>query len=136
MKILFIATSFLLLNKMAVCQTTVIDHRSGRDTARTTTVIDHRISRDMSSSLVRPAFEEMPVYRIQIRITTAANNGTDDAVWVELIETAHKFYLAKVDNFNPGSVLTYDVIDADIKKVKDIRYIKFGVKGDDGPCFR
>lgn len=136
MKILFIATSFLLLNKMAVCQPTVIDHRGDKDSAKTTTVVDHRITRDMSQSLVRPAFEEMPVYRIQIRITTAANNGTDDAVWVELNETAHKFYLAKVDNFNPGSVLTYDIIDADIKKLKDIRYIKFGVKGDDGPCFR
>jgi hypothetical protein len=137
MKNYFSILFFLLLVQVMSAQpTTVIDHRGGKDTAKKTTVIDHRITRDMSSSLVRPAFEEMAVYRIQLRITTSANNGTDDAVWVELNETGHKFYLAKVDNFNPGSVLTYDVIDADIKKLKDIRYIKFGVKGDDGPCFR
>lgn len=130
-------TLFLILSNHLLAQTiTVIDHRGDKDSSKPTTVIDHRTPRDMSASLVRPAFEEMPVYRIQLRITTSGNNGTDDAVWVELNETAHKFYLAKVDNFKPGSILTYDVIDADIKKLKDIRYIKFGVKGDDGPCFR
>jgi hypothetical protein len=137
MKNNFSTLFFFLFVQIISAQTTkVVDHRGGKDTVKPITVIDHRIPRDMSSSLIRPNFEEMPVYRIQLRITTSANNGTDDAVWVELNEAAHKFYLAKMDNFNPGSVLTYDVIDADIKKLKDIRYIKFGVKGDDGPCFR
>ncbi len=55
---------------------------------------------------------------------------------MELNEEEHRFYLAKgIDNFQPGKTVTYDIIDADIKKLKDIRYIKFGVKGNDGPCF-
>lgn len=119
------------------CQTvTVADHRNNKDSIKSTTVFDHRITRDMSPSLVRPAFEEMPVYRIQLRITTSANNGTDDAVWVELNDDGHRFYLAKgIDNFHPGKTVTYDVVDAGIKKLKNIRFIKFGVKGNDSPCF-
>jgi hypothetical protein len=81
----------------------------------------------MSTSLFHRAFEEMTVYRMQLRTATSANKGTHDAVWTELNETAHKFY--------QGSVLNYDVIDADIKKLMEIRYIKFRAKRDDGPCF-
>jgi hypothetical protein len=118
--------------------TTVVDHRGKQDTVKkNSTIVDHRIRRDMSPGLTKPEFEKMPVYRIQLRITTTANNGTDDVVWVELNEDAHRFYLAKgIDNFKPGSMVTYDVIDADIKNLEDIRFIKFGVKGDDGPCFK
>ena len=127
---------FVSANYCCAQTVTVIDHRNGKDSVKPPTVVDHRITRDISSSLTRPIFEEMPVYRIQLRITTSANNGTDDAVWVELNEEGHRFYLAKgIDNFQPGKTVTYDVVDAEIKKLKDIRYIKFGVKGDDGPCF-
>lgn len=130
---------FVFFHCVTVCMAqtvTVVDHRGGRDTAQKITVADHRITRDMSAALVRPALEEMPVFRIQLRITTSANNGTDDAVWVELNEDEHRFYLARgIDNFQPGETVTYDVIDADIKKLKHIHYIKFGVKGNDGPCF-
>ena len=138
MKISYLIFAVLLFIKVGTAQTiTVIDHRGKKDSLNgNVTVVDHRITRDMSTLLVRPAFEEMPVYRIQLRITTSANNGTDDAVWVELNEEEHRFYLAKgIDNFQPGKTVTYDIIDADIKKLKDIRYIKFGVKGNDGPCF-
>lgn len=129
---LITASNFLIAQT-----TTVVDHRGEKDSLKgNVTVVDHRIGRDMSNKLVKPAFEEMPVYRIQLRITTSANNGTDDAVWVELNQKEHRFYLAKgIDNFQPGKTVTYDVIDADIKKLKDIRYIKFGMKGNDGPCF-
>ncbi len=138
MRILIIACSLLLFNKISTAQTvTVIDHRGGKDSVKPTTVTDHRIVRDMSPGLVKPVFEEMPVYRIQLRITTSDNNGTDDAVWVELNEKEHRFYLAKgIDNFQPRKTVTYDVVDADIKKLKDIRFLKFGVKGEDGPCFK
>jgi len=124
-------------NRIDAQTLTVIDHRGGKDSLKPTTVIDHRIVRDMSPGLVKPVFEEMPVYRIQLRITTSDNNGTDDAVWVELNEDGHRFYLAKgIDNFEPRKTVTYDVVDADIKKLKDIRFLKFGVKGEDGPCFK
>lgn len=138
MKIIIIACSLLLFIKISTAQTiTVIDHRGGKDSVKPTTVTDHRIVRDMSPGLVKPVFEEMQVYRIQLRITTSDNNGTDDAVWVELNENEHRFYLAKgIDNFQPRKTVTYDVVDADIKKLKDIRFLKFGVKGEDGPCFK
>jgi hypothetical protein len=118
--------------------TTVVDHRGKQDTVKdNVTVIDHRVRRDMSPDLTKPAFEKMPIFRIQLRITTTVNNGTDDAVWVELNEDAHRFYLVKgIDNFKPGSMVTYDIIDADIKNLEDIRFIKFGVVGEDGPCFK
>ncbi|HRG81012.1 MAG TPA: hypothetical protein PLO99_00790 [Chitinophagaceae bacterium] len=136
-KIFITAFLFQMLTSAFAQTTTVTDHRNRNDTSGgNITVTDHRILRDMSSSLAKPAFENMPVYRIQLRITTSANNGTDDPVWVSLNEDEHRFYLAKgIDNFKPGSKVTYDVIDADIKILADIRYIKFGVKGDDGPCF-
>ena len=65
-------------NRIDAQTVTVIDHRGGKDSLKPTTVIDHRIVRDMSPGLVKPVFEEMPVYRIQLRITTSDNNGTDD----------------------------------------------------------
>lgn len=124
---------------LSYSQTIVVaDHRGKKDSVKSdATIVDHRVRRDMSASLVKPAFEKMPVYRIQLRITTSADNGTDDPVWVELNDEAHRFYLARgIDNFKPGSVVTYDIIDAGIKELEDIRFIKFGVKGDDGPCFK
>lgn len=115
----------------------VKDQRGERESSENgnVTVVDHRIGRDMSTSLVRPAFEEMPVYRIQLRITTANNNGTDDRVWVQLTDSNQKFFLAKPVNFKPGTMRVYDIINAEIKKLKDIRFIKFGMQGNDGACF-
>ena len=119
---------------------TVVDHRDEKDDLKgNITVIDHRIGRDMSSSLVRPALENMPVYRIQLRITTGRGNdaGTDDKVYVQLNESAPRFYLAKgIDNFKEGSVVTYDIISEKIKTLQDIEKIKFGVNGNDGVCFK
>lgn len=136
--LLFIALTFFVL-KPVISQTTVVDHRRGNDTTKPTTVVDHRIGRDMSASLIQPEFEEMPVYRIQLRITSGRGNGagTDDKVYVQLRDSAARFYLAKgIDNFKEGSVVMYDVIDADIRKVKHIRMIRFGVEGNDGVCLK
>ena len=50
MKILFTATSFLLLTKIAVAQTTEVNHRTGGDSVRPIRVIDHRITTPISAA--------------------------------------------------------------------------------------
>ena len=123
----------------ATAQTiTTRDHRTTRTgTDSTHTVNDHRTSAlvDMSTALVRPAFEEMVVYRIQLRLKTGVGNdaGTDDPVYVQMNDSDEVFYLVKgIDNFVEGKTVTYDVLSRSIKKIKDIKYIKFGIKGNDG----
>jgi hypothetical protein len=103
-------------------------------------VNDHtRPSVDASTALRQPAFEEMPVYRLQLKLTTGTTNdaGTDDPVYVQMNSSDEKFYLVKgIDNFVAGKTETYEVLIDSIKKVKDIDFIRFGIKGDDGVCLK
>jgi hypothetical protein len=102
-------------------------------------VHDHRTERDTSSALVRPRFEEMVVFRIQLRLTTGKGSGagTDDPVYVQLNNGDKKFYLIKgIDNFKEGSTVVYDVLSDNVKKVKDIEFLRFGIEGDDGACLK
>lgn len=90
-------------------------------------------------TLTAPAFEEMPIYRLQLRLTTGRKNdaGTDHAVFVQMNNRRDSFYLARgIDNFEEGTTETYDVMLRSVKKVKDIDYIRFAVNGDDGMCFK
>ncbi len=126
---------------IATAQTvTVRDHRAGSTTTDSSQIVnDHRTSAlvDMSSSLTQPVFEEMIVYRIQLRLKTGIGNGagTDDPVYVKMNDADDVFYLVKgIDNFVEGKTVTYDVLSRTIKKISDIKYIKFGVKGNDGVC--
>jgi PLAT/LH2 domain len=85
------------------------------------------------------SFENMAVYRIQLRITTGTGTdaGTDDPVYVQLNPLDEKFYLVKgIDNFQEGTTVTYDVLSEKIKKVKDIEFIRFGIRDDDGLCIK
>ena len=103
-------------------------------------VNDHtRASLDGSTMLRQPAFEEMPVYRLQLKLTTGTTNdaGTDNPVYVQINNADEKFYLVRgVDNFVAGKTATYEVLIDSIKKVKDIDFIRFGIKGDDGVCLK
>jgi len=106
------------------------------------TVVDHRNSIDMSTAYVQPSFESMPVYRIQLKITTGRGEGaaTDGRVYVKLSDDEgywkKVFYLIKEGaNFREGITQTYDIIDASIRHVRDIKKIELGVTGDDGVCF-
>lgn len=70
-------------------QIKVVDNRHGVDTTAkpaNVSVVDHRNHIDMSAGLVQPSFENMPVYRIQLRITTGRGEGasTNDRVYVKL----------------------------------------------------
>jgi hypothetical protein len=107
--------------------------------ATSQTVTDHRIPRDTSSALVRPQLEEMPVYRIQLRLTTGTENdaGTDDPVYVQMNNGDSKFYLAKgIDNFQQGKTVLYDVLSKNIKKIKHFDFLRIGVSGADGVCLK
>ncbi len=95
--------------------------------------------RDPFRKLTAPAFEDMPVYRLQLRITTGRTGdaGTDDPVFVQMNNRRDSFYLVKgIDNFVEGKTETYDVMLRSVRKVKDIDYIRFAVNGDDGACFK
>lgn len=126
-------------------QITVVDKRKGGDTTAkpvNISVVDHRNSIDMSTAYVQPTFENMPVYRIQLRVTTGQGEGaaTDGRIYVKLGDDEGYwkkiFYLFKEGgNFREGITQTYDIIDASIKYVKDIKKIELGVNGDDGVCF-
>jgi hypothetical protein len=86
-----------------------------------------------------PAFEDIAVYRIQLRITTGTGTdaGTDDPVYTQLNKNDKRFYLVKgYDNFKEGRAVTYDVLTDNIKRIKDIEFLRFGIKGDDGVCFK
>lgn len=96
-------------------------------------------SNSTSAKAATPAFENMSVFRIQLRLTTGTSNdaGSNDPVHVQMNSADKKFYLVKgVDNFQEGKTVTYDVLSNAIKKVKDIEFIRFGVTGDDGACIK
>lgn len=86
-----------------------------------------------------PAFEDIVVYRLQLKITTGTGTdaGTDDPVYTQLNQNDKRFYLVKgYNNFEEGRMVTYDVISENIKTIKDIEFLRFGIKGDDGVCFK
>lgn len=86
-----------------------------------------------------PPFEDMSVFRIQLRLTTGVGSsaGTDESPYVQFNNEDKKFFLCKgIDNFEEGHTDTYDVLTEDVKHVKDIKFIKFGVKGEDGWCLK
>ena len=103
------------------------------------TVTDNRTYVDTSSSLKRPDFEEMVIYRLQLKITTGKTNdaGSDDPVYVQMNNHNEKFYLARsIDNFQEGKTLVYDIIIDKIEKIKHIDFLRFGVTGEDGVCIK
>jgi hypothetical protein len=84
-----------------------------------------------------PSFEDITVYRIQLRIFTCNKEdaGTDDGVYVQMNEGDKRFYLNRSkDDFRQGSGDTYDVWSEKIKRIKDIKFLKIGLRGDDGVC--
>jgi hypothetical protein len=82
----------------------------------------------------KPAFENISIHRIQLRLTTAnvsdANN--DQGVYVQMNAADEIFYLYRgFDNFEKRHTDTYDVLSRHINFIKDIQFIKLGVKGSD-----
>lgn len=85
-----------------------------------------------------PDFEAVNVFRIQLRINTCNNEdaGSDDDVYVTLNGNDDRFYLNKSNDFEKGEKKTFDILSSSIKQVKDISFIKLGIRGDNGTCLR
>jgi hypothetical protein len=101
------------------------------------TVVDHRIGRDMTSPFLKapPNIEEMTVYRIQLVITTT-DNVTNNPVWIMFGESELKFYLYKPVNFRPRTRHEFEILNPNIKRLKDLKSLRIGIDGSDGMCFK
>ena len=98
-----------------------------------------KVATIVGSKFQKPLFEDITLYRIQLRITTGVGNsaGTDNPVFVQLNNTDNKFFLRKgIDNFQEGHKDVYDVLSKKVRKVKDIQFLQFGVSGNDGVCLK
>lgn len=88
---------------------------------------------------IRPPFERIPIYRLQLAIRTGVTHsaGTDSPVFVKLNDKSEKFYLVKaIDNFVEDDMNFYDILIDELKEIRDIHFIKLGVDGNDGVCFK
>lgn len=87
-------------------------------------------------SFSRPAgFEDVPVYRIVIAITTAnvSDAGTDDAVYIKFNNLMAPFWLnLPGDDRERNHVDRYDIVTNDIQFVRDIKDITIVKAGNDG----
>lgn len=84
--------------------------------------------------IARPPFESIPLHRIQLRLTTATwpRSDNDQGVYVQLHAADEKFYMYKgKDNWEAGDVDTYDILSPNVNYIKNIQFIKLGVKGSD-----
>jgi hypothetical protein len=88
---------------------------------------------------VAPAFEDIEIYRLQVKFETCNNNdaGTDDDVYIQMNDDDDRFFLDKWTNdFVKGKSNSYDILTKSIRHIRDIRYLKVGLRGDDATCFR
>jgi hypothetical protein len=95
-------------------------------------------SASISNDLVRN-FENLTVYRMELRITTAnvEDADTDDGVYVQVNGRDRNFYLSKaIDDFERNRTYTYDILSGEVKTVRDITQLKLGLRGDDAISFK
>lgn len=87
---------------------------------------------------LRPAFESMPVWRLQLRVKTSGikNANTDNEVYAQLTNAeSSKFYLDRAgDDREKNKVNTYDILDPNIRTMRDIKMLKLMINGTDGWC--
>ena len=92
------------------------------------------VAEPASSVIFRPLFENISVHRIQLRFTTATRPGSDNdqGVYVQLNSADQRFWLYRaMDNYEAGHVDTYDVLSPNVNILKNLQFIKLGVKGSD-----
>jgi len=87
---------------------------------------------------LRPAFENMPVWRLQLRVKTGGikNANTDSEVYVKFTsQESSIYYLDNAgDDRERNKVNTYDILDPNIKTMRDIKFLQLEIKGTDGWC--
>jgi len=86
----------------------------------------------------RPAFESMPVWRLQLRVKTSGvkNANTDNEVYVKFTsKKSSEYYLDQAgDDREKNKINTYDILDPNIRTMRDIQMLQMRIKGNDGWC--
>ena len=93
------------------------------------------VSPNTSPSKKKPSFEDVPIWRLQLYVVTSdkKNAGTDETVSVVLDDEYTYYSLDKGGNDRKrGGKDYYDILDSNIKSIKDIKQIRLSIDGDDG----
>ena len=89
---------------------------------------------------LRPAFENIPVWRLQLRVKTSGikNANTDDEVYVKFTgDRTSKYFLDRAgDDREKNKVNTYDILDPNIGTIRDIKFMHIMIDGNDGWCVK
>lgn len=140
----FVRIEGYVLSTNKAAEPTVRDHRNTSENTR-----DHRTS--TSSGIpalpglfplpehLRPAFNDIPIWRLQLKVTTDGreNAGTDDEVFVRLRNNASIYYLDRAgDDRERNKTNIYDIVDPGIRTIDDIKMLMLSIKGDDGWCVK
>ena len=87
----------------------------------------------------RPSFEDVAVWRLQLRVKTSGyeNANSDSELQVQFRNnTSSIYYLDNGgDDREKNKTDVYDIIDPNIRTMRDIHFMKFTIKGNDGWCF-
>ncbi len=128
-----------------VSRENVRDHRSTAGNTSKTNRPTPRPAQDISDRInlpdnFRPSFEDIPVWRLQLRVKTSniKNANTDDAVYVQFRNnTSSIYYLDNGgDDREKHKTDTYDILDSNIKTIRDIQFLKLVIKGKNGWCIQ
>ena len=87
-----------------------------------------------ATTITTPVDENIPVYRIELRLVTASGewDGTDNEVFVQLNRNDQTYFLDYGrDDFNRNADQRFDILSEHVRTIKDIDFIRFGVKKDD-----
>ena len=88
---------------------------------------------------LRPSFEQVAVWRLQLRVKTSGyeNANSDSELHVQFRNsTSSIYYLDKGgDDREKNQTDTYDILDPNIRTIRDIRFMKLTIKENDGWCF-
>lgn len=152
-----IVTLVCLFGSAAMAQTrtrggfdgVVRDHRRPVDsgpvvsTPRPPRVIDPSIMpTDVISDPSSPSWEDIPVFRAQIKIRTAdkSDAGQDDGVKIRLNNGNETWLDSGSDDFERGQTHMYDLLQfnaagaASLTKLRDIQFMEISKTGSDGWC--
>jgi hypothetical protein len=98
-------------------------------------VYNYQIAKAKVFKELKPSFEEVPIYRLQLKFKTGSieNADTDSPVFVMLNDNDFPFYLNLSKNDREkGKTDVYDILSTSISKIKDLEYLEIGISGRDG----
>lgn len=125
---------YVLTNNVSSSGPVVRDHRNE---PKTNPAIPGRYNLPEN---LRPAFENMPIWRLQLKVLTDGreNAGTDDEVYVKFQNTAgsHYFLDRAGNDRERNETNVYDIVDPNVNTIQDIKMLTLGIIGDDGWCVK